>query len=580
MLLQHRRFVNPPPKPLFALSYDQDSFAHDGVPIVGRRSAGTSLLDALYRYLPEGGFAAIPSDLASLNDFFRDADKRGTFGATVPILDPNRIEHLKAAGSVFSPIPNIDRLAMLRRSESETAFSVIGLTHTLSTDRIYGLLLNLLLAPLHPWDALICTSFAAKAAVKNILKSHSAYLETRGFKVPEIPFQMPVIPLGIHCDQFERTWPRQNAARQWRAQKGINNSDIVFLNFGRIDPFTKSHPLPLLLAMDTAQKRIGDFPKLHLLFVGAPSDQEVEAKVSKLVDELTPSCIVHFIDGKNADITDFIWSAADVFISLSDNVQESFGLTPLEAMAASLPCIVSDWSGYRDTVINQKTGFLIPSIIPSDSSNLGQYFGDSYFEGQADYLDYVGGLSQLTSIDVFECANRIESLAKSATERQRMGQNGLQNVTKNYDWGVVLPKYLALFSELTNLRQNAICKDMPSRGCIHPFNPDPFMAFQSFASETATADSYVCVADPTQVTVEWLKSCSLTNFAEDVLFEDLDTMLSLITSYKTPQISDICRQLPDASPESVIASCLWLAKYGVVRLSNSKRSVDDSFNSI
>ena len=37
-------------------------------------------------------------------------------------------------------------------------------------------------------------------------------------------------------------------------------------------------------------------------------------------------------------------------MSLADNIQETFGLTPVEAMAAGLPCVMSDWDGYRDTV--------------------------------------------------------------------------------------------------------------------------------------------------------------------------------------------------------------------------------------
>ena len=61
---------------------------------------------------------------------------------------------------------------------------------------------------------------------------------------------------------------------------------------------------------------------------------------------------------------DDAWAAADVFISLADNAQEAFGLTPLEAMAASLPCIVSDWNGYRDTVRDGVDGDLIPAMMP------------------------------------------------------------------------------------------------------------------------------------------------------------------------------------------------------------------------
>ena len=45
-----------------------------------------------------------------------------------------------------------------------------------------------------------------------------------------------------------------------------------------------------------------------------------------------------------------LWAAADVFLSLVDNIQETFGITPLEAMAAGLPVVASDWDGYRYTM--------------------------------------------------------------------------------------------------------------------------------------------------------------------------------------------------------------------------------------
>ena len=48
-------------------------------------------------------------------------------------------------------------------------------------------------------------------------------------------------------------------------------------------------------------------------------------------------------------------------MSLSDNFQETFGLTPLEGMASGLPVIVSDWNGYKSTVRNNIDGFKIPT---------------------------------------------------------------------------------------------------------------------------------------------------------------------------------------------------------------------------
>ncbi|HRE90473.1 MAG TPA: glycosyltransferase, partial [Myxococcota bacterium] len=57
-------------------------------------------------------------------------------------------------------------------------------------------------------------------------------------------------------------------------------------------------------------------------------------------------------------------AAADVFVSLADNVQETFGLSVIEAMAAGLPVVVSDWDGYKDTVRDGEDGFRVTTTMP------------------------------------------------------------------------------------------------------------------------------------------------------------------------------------------------------------------------
>ena len=57
------------------------------------------------------------------------------------------------------------------------------------------------------------------------------------------------------------------------------------------------------------------------------------------------------------------WASADLFLSLVDNPQETFGLAPVEAMAAGIP-VIGDWDGYRFTVSDGVEGFRIPTLAP------------------------------------------------------------------------------------------------------------------------------------------------------------------------------------------------------------------------
>ena len=45
---------------------------------------------------------------------------------------------------------------------------------------------------------------------------------------------------------------------------------------------------------------------------------------------------------------------------LTTAVDEDFGITPVEAMAAGKCVLATDEGGYRETVIPAKTGFLLP----------------------------------------------------------------------------------------------------------------------------------------------------------------------------------------------------------------------------
>ena len=115
-------------------------------------------------------------------------------------------------------------------------------------------------------------------------------------------------------------------------------------------------------------------------------------------------------------------AASDIFMSLSDNIQETFGLTPLEAMAAGKPVIVSDWNGYRSTVRDNKDGYRV------NSYSLGPGFGEDlayqYMMNVIDYDMYVGQSVMNVAIDVEDCINKLKILIEDKEKRVEFGING------------------------------------------------------------------------------------------------------------------------------------------------------------
>jgi glycosyltransferase involved in cell wall biosynthesis len=54
-----------------------------------------------------------------------------------------------------------------------------------------------------------------------------------------------------------------------------------------------------------------------------------------------------------------LYSAADIYVAPSDNIQETYGLAIVKAMLARLPVVATNWSGQRDLVIDGETGIVI-----------------------------------------------------------------------------------------------------------------------------------------------------------------------------------------------------------------------------
>ena len=102
---------------------------------------------------------------------------------------------------------------------------------------------------------------------------------------------------------------------------------------------------------------------------------------------LCPSVRQVLLDGRDQGVRQGIWSAPDIFVSLVDNVQETFGLTPLEAMAAGLPVVASDWDGYRETVRHGVDGFLVPTTMPAGPG--GDAFTLAHEAGRLDQSDLI-----------------------------------------------------------------------------------------------------------------------------------------------------------------------------------------------
>ena len=151
--------------------------------------------------------------------------------------------------------------------------------------------------------------------------------------------------------------------RQTRDLLGVQEDQVVFLTFNRIEPFTKGDACSLLVAWSEIVQTTSS---AVLLMCGAQaSDRMYVESVRTLAREMgvsdnfillhNPFELIH--NARNA-----LMSAADVFLHLSTGVEESAPLTVLQAMAHGLPPIVAGWSGMVEQVQKGVTGFVVPLV--------------------------------------------------------------------------------------------------------------------------------------------------------------------------------------------------------------------------
>jgi glycosyltransferase involved in cell wall biosynthesis len=376
--------------------------------------------------------------------------------------------------------------ARLRLRSGVASYSLCGITHTLLSTGTIDAIGGFLTEPVMSWDALICTSSAALQVVTSTLDEAVEYLRWRtgAATAPPRP-QLPVIPLGIHCDDWTLSESARLAARK---RLGVSDDEVAILFAGRLSFAAKAHPFQMYEALQAVAEQTGE--KLVLLLAGQFFTPGIEKAFRESAAFSCPDVRFLHVDGEKVEDYEAAFAGSDIFLSLADNLQETFGITPLEAMAAGLPTVVSDWDGYRDTVRNGIDGFRITTWAPS--AGPGARIAALY-EISDDYDSHSSRTSTLVSVDFAQLVKRLITLVTIPELRREMGEAGRLRARQEFDWQVIYPRYRELWSELTARRTRAGASDQPAPAS-HFAHDDPFRRFVSYATRTVSAATLVTVA--------------------------------------------------------------------------------------
>ncbi|MBI3186128.1 MAG: glycosyltransferase family 4 protein [Myxococcales bacterium] len=418
--------------------------------------------------------------------------------------------------------------------------------HTISYQpQLHSLFLGLLAGDVRRQDSIVCTSSAARSAIEKLLgqvaerfnRAHRTRLAFRG--------RLDLIPLGVDAELFR---PREK--RALRARLGLPPRAFIFLWVGRLSAVDKADLLPLLRVF---RELLRDNRGKELLLVLAGTDRfHDSANLRHYAKLLGVSSRVRIIPDLDPARRHFVHGAADVFVSPADNVQETFGLTPIEAMASGVPQVVSDWDGYRDTVLHGETGFLVPTRWMRCDREISSASVASGVEGLLDQF----AAAQSVAVDLAQLKRSLQALIDSPSLGARMAASSRRRAVAEYSWPVVVRRYEELWREL--------CRIPPSPRPRRPLHsmPDLFGAFAHYASEELSTRAALRLTQAGRDLLEGREA--LPSYYEGASFEQ-DHFAELLSSLEQgpARIRELAK---GATREPLLRHVMWLLKYGFLEV--------------
>lgn len=558
--------------PAVALLYDDSGYveavrpgragAEQPMGLVGRQVAGREFLDA---YLHHGDYRQLtavvwnPASAATLTRFCRQHPRAAQ--TPLHIVEVDRFldrDGPPAAPILYTPCPPDASFAWMRRERGPAAFALSGVTHTLCSTGAVRLLNDLVTAPFEPFDALICTSTAVVRMVRAVTDAYAGYLRDRfGGKTTLRP-RLAQIPLGVNAERYRPATAAERTAR--RAQLNIRPEAVAVLFVGRFTPHAKAHPFPMLHGIARAAQRTGQ--PVHLILSGwAASDAQLRLFLDGL-HAFAPGIPVSVANGMDPDLRFGVWHAADVYTSLADSIQETFGLVIVEAMASGLPVVASDWDGYRDLVKDGETGFCVPTAMVHGATV------DTALRlllGMVDYDAFLAECNQAVTVDPDAAAAAYTRLIADPALRRQMGMAGRERVLQHFTWERVVKTYEQLWREQDAERLAYAAAGRQAIG--PPCYPAPEVSFAGYPTAWLGDETRVTTAPGATSELPRLLSLPLCAYAGQRV-HDAPTLRAVLDQARSLcSLGELTQLLGrhGVQPGPAHASLAWLLKYGLLR---------------
>ena len=356
--------------------------------------------------------------------------------------------------------PLLASFLAVRARHARQTVPVVGMLHSLhGANMVSELILQGLESAHSEVDCIISPTECGARAYTMLVNQVNAWLAPRLGRDTAIERDIAVIPYGIDTETYGGLH-----ALSCRQSLGLPANRPIILCFGRMRRQEKADLLPLLLAL---QPLLGAFPELFLVIAGGDLDSQYTTVLNQAADALGMQNHLRLVSNPAVIEKPLYYGAADIAVALADNVQETYGLAVLEAMAAGLPVVAADWDGFREIVRHGETGFLVPttwSTTLDTESALQRVAEGALGYGYRD-------LHESVVTDLPALVDALRALLQDPALRLRLGQRGREVCRAHHDQRAQSQKMIDL------------CLQRVERAASCPWSPPPW---QSFVDPVAT----------------------------------------------------------------------------------------------
>lgn len=474
-------------------------------------------------------------------------------------VDPPSLPVLLARGDI-DLICNLDPVLSAslaaRALWATRAVPVVCMLHSLHASHLITEYTNQLLGgALYPFDTVISPSHCGAVAYRHQLDALGAWLATRMKTPPQNTARVEVIPYGIETALYQDL--HQLSCRQ---ALSIDAGAIVILAMGRLSKQEKADVLPLLLAVKALRERGRDV-KLVLAGGTGSGAEDYGAAITEMLSTL--DLIDHVALHRNVSAFNKVlfYGAADIFVAASDNIQETFGMTLLEAMAAGLPVVAAEWDGYREIVRHGETGLLVPTYwteIPRVGDHVHRIAEGIGGYGHRD-------LHESVVVDCDALVQHLDALVTNPDLRHALGEKGRAICVADYDQVKQGRKMGDLF-----LQQIARAKDHPWENARTPFIDSVGERFAHYARHQLDDGMGVTLGAQGQSPARVERMSVLMALAGKREPKIVEAFLSQLVPGRTLRvgalIAHVMQQFPELSRQAIGMRLLRCSKYGLLTI--------------